>query len=337
MDKNILITNLKNRFSKIPFFVRIFEHNQKIYIWNDRRIKIVLDDKLIKELLNKEEDIENFVISSQKIIKENIEKKYLEMKNRRVSVIIPNFNNELFIKKTIDSILDNTYRFIEVIFVDDCSTDKSVEIVRNNFGENPRVKIYVNKENRGAYYCRNKGILLSSGYYVTVVDGDDFIEKGKLEYEVENLERNNGMKENEEDKFWAYGTRFTRIYFKDDIENITHENKSNSYVFLFQRRLFNYLGYFQNNRFGADSEFVKRAKILKYKFYLDTKSYFYYAYTIAGKNLTSVHKAEERRAYIGRCKDKIKRKEYIEMALLDELDHFKELVFSDKKKDEDRV
>ena len=44
-----------------------------------------------------------------------------------------------------------------------------------------RVKIYVNKENRGAYYCRNKGILLSSGYYVTVVDGDDFIDKNKLE------------------------------------------------------------------------------------------------------------------------------------------------------------
>jgi len=334
MDKNELINKLRDLFASIPFFVRIFLHENKIIIWNDYKIKIELDDKSIKELFTKDEEIEGFVASSYKLMRDKIEKKYLEMKNRRVSVIIPNFNNAPFIKKTISSILNNTYRFIEVIFVDDCSTDDSVEIVKKNFGDNPRVKIYQNKENRGAYYCRNKGILLSSGYYITFVDGDDYIDSEKLEYEVDNLERHNKMDQHKDDNFWAYGTRFTRLYFKDSIDNITHKNKSNSYVFLFQRRLFNYLGFFQNNRFGADSEIIKRAKMWNFKFYQDTKAYYYNAYTIAGKNLTSVHKADERRRYIEKCKDKIKRREYIEMALLDELDHFKELVFSEKKKDE---
>lgn len=334
MDKNELVTILRNKFAKIPFFTRVFESNGKIVIWNDFKIKIVMDDKIIEEFLKN--DIDNFVNSTYQLMVSKIEKKYLEMKNRRVSVIIPNYNNELFIKKTICSILDNTYRFIEVIFVDDCSTDKSVEIVKKNFGDNPRVKIYVNKENRGAYYCRNKGVLLSSGYYITYVDGDDFIEKDKLEYEVNNLERLNNMKTNDADKFWAYGTRFQRIYFKNnDIDNVTHINKSNSFVFLYTRRLFNYLGFFQNNRFGADTEYFKRARMMGYKFYLDKKQYLYNAYTIAGKNLTQVHKAEERRKYIDKCTVKIRNKDYIEMALLDEIDHFKELVISEKKKDKE--
>jgi len=305
--------DLKDKFSKIPFFVRIFEHNDKIVIWNDNKIKIEIDKN--SELLKKE----NFVDSMVKIFSEKIEKKYNEMKNRRVSVIIPNYNNEIFIKKTIDSILNNTYPFIEIIFIDDCSTDKSVEIVRENYGNNRRVKIFENKENRGAYYCRNKGILLSSGYYITVVDGDDYIEKDKLEYEVNRLNELG-------DEYWGYGTRFQRIYFKDNIENVTHINRSNSFVFLFKRKLFNYLGFFQNNRFGADSEFYKRSKIFNYELFCDKEKVFYNAYTVSGKNLTQIHRVDERREYMDRCSVKIKKREYIEMALLDELDDFKEII-----------
>lgn len=334
MEKEKLAIIIRDKFAKIPFFARVFIENNKIIIWNDYKIKIELDDKLINELIKTDNDIDTFINTAYKAMIQKIEKKYAEMKNRRVSVVIPNYNNEMFLKKTISSILDNSYRFIEVIFVDDCSTDSSVEVVKKNFGDNPRVKIYVNKENRGAYYCRNKGILLSSGYYVTVVDGDDFIDKNKLEYEVNNLERLNGMKENDEDKFWAYGTRFQRIYFKNnDMDNITHINKSNSFVFLFTRRLFNYLGFFQNNRFGADTEYFKRARMLGYKFYQDKKQYLYNAYTIAGKNLTQVHKAEERRKYIDQCTVVIRNKGYIEMALLDEIDHFKEIIYSVMGKD----
>jgi glycosyltransferase involved in cell wall biosynthesis len=305
--------DLKIKFSKIPFFVRIFEYNNKIVLWNDHKIKMELDKN--SELLEKS-DLVNTV---KKIFSEKIEKKYNEMKNRRVSVIIPNYNNEKFIKKTIDSILNNTYPFIEIIFVDDCSTDKSVEIVRENYGNNRRVKIFENKENRGAYYCRNKGILLSNGYYITIVDGDDYIEKDKLEYEVNKLNELG-------DEYWGYGTRFQRIYFNDDIENITHINRSNSFVFLFRRKLFNYLGFFQDNRFGADSEFYKRSKIFNYELFCDKEKVFYNAYTVSGKNLTQIHRAEERREYMDKCIGKIKRREYIEMALLDDKEDFKEII-----------
>lgn len=304
-----MITEIRNEFAKFPFFVRVFEKNGKIIIWNDHKIFTEYDNT----------DIKQFVDKTVQIFLKKIEKKYLEMKNRRVSVIIPNYNNEQFLKKTIDSILKNSYRWIEIIFVDDCSTDGSVDLVKRLYGDSPRVKIYVNKENMGAYYCRNKGVLLSSGFYVTFVDGDDYIEEGKFEYEVSNLEKYNGSKTNELDKFWAYGTRFQRIYFEGSLDNVTHINKSNSFVFLFYRRLFNYLGYFQNNRFGADSEYFKRARMWGYKFYQDKNTILYNAYTIAGKNLTQLHRTEERREYINKCTIKIKNKEYIEMALFDNI------------------
>lgn len=330
---NDSIQILRNEFSKKLFFVRIFEHNNKILIWNDHKIKMEIELSFIRDIIDDKIKLDEFTDVIIREMTKKIEKKYAEMKNRRVSVVIPNHNNEMYIKKTIDSILNNTYKDIEVIFVDDCSTDNTVKIVRENYGNDERVKIYENKVNRGAYYCRNKGILLSTGYYVTVVDGDDFIDSEKLEYEVTNLEKFNSEKESEDLKFWAYGTQFQRIYFEgNDINNVTHINKSNSFVFLFQRRLFNYLGYFQNNRFGADSEYAKRARMLGFRFYLDKKRLFYNAYTIAGKNLTQIHRAEERRDYIGKCSDIIKRKEYIEMALLDEKEHFLELIMNNKKK-----
>lgn len=307
-----IIEILKNKFSKIPFFVRIIETNNKIIIWNDKNIKI----KIKKQNLPNINEIDSFVELTWKLIMNKVEKKY-ENFNKKLSIIIPNYNNELFIEKTIQSILNNTYQDIEIIFIDDCSTDKSLEIVKNNFSNNNRVKIYKNDENKGAYYCRNKGILLSEGYYVTFVDGDDYVEEGKFEYEINGLERLNENLENK-DKYWAYGTRFIRMYVENDIENIKKFRKSNSFVFLYKRQLFNYLGLFHNNRFGADSELLKRARMYNYNFFLDENTYMYYAYTIEGKNLTQVYKTDIRREYMKERIKALKEKEYIEMALLDD-------------------
>lgn len=75
---------------------------------------------------------------------------------------------------------------MEVVVVDDCSTDKSMNILLQNFGNNSRVKIYSTQINSGTYYCRNLGILMSSGYYIGFVDGDDYILPEKYEYEIKN-------------------------------------------------------------------------------------------------------------------------------------------------------
>ena len=312
-----IIETLKNAFANKAFFIRIYEEGKYVIFWNDHSIqKKYPKSKLIKYLVD-DSKINEFVEDIIEEILMMIEDKYKKMKNRRVSVIIPNYNNEKFIVKCINSILANDYKQIEVIFVDDCSTDNSYKLVKENFGENKRVKIFKNERNGGAYYCRNRGICLSDGYYVLNVDGDDFIESNMISNCVKNLEEINKEKKENKDLYWAYGTHFQRLYVKDDIENIAHINRSNSYVFLFYRKLFNMLGYYQDNRFGADSEFIKRAKWFRYNFYYNKDSIYYNAYTVSGMNLTQKHRYEERNAYINECGNNIKNRRYIKMAFLE--------------------
>ena len=186
MLDNNTIDILRKKFSESYFFVRIFNHNGATYIWNDKTIYIKLRDNKIK-------NVDIFVQSTIKVFKESIERKYANMKSRLLSVIIPNYNNELTIKNTIDSILNSTYKDIEIIIIDDCSTDKSVELIKNFYGKNPLIKLYVNNKNEGTFYGRNKGVLMSNGYYIANVDGDDTIHPDKFTFEITELEKENKM------------------------------------------------------------------------------------------------------------------------------------------------
>jgi hypothetical protein len=120
-------------------------------------------------------------------------------------------------------------------------------------------------------------------------------------------------------KNWGYGTHFQRLYVKpDNIDKVNHINRSNSYVFLFRKELFNRLGYYQESRFGADSEFIKRSKFFGYPLQYHTlPEIFYNAYTISGKNLIQTISHQERAEYINKCTEILKNKKYIRMSLLE--------------------
>jgi glycosyltransferase involved in cell wall biosynthesis len=208
---------------------------------------------------------------------------------------------------------------IEVIFVDDVSTDNSFEIVKSKFSDNPKVHIYKNHTNMGAYYSRNKGIILANGNYILNVDGDDFIESNMIETCMTSADWKN----------WGYGTHFQRLYIKpDNIDKVNHINRSNSYVFLFRRELFNRLGYYQESRFGADSEYIKRSKFFGYPLQYHTlPEIFYNAYTISGKNLIQTISHQERTEYINKCTEDLKKRKYIRMSLLENKDDMEKNTF----------
>ena len=293
-------------------FVRVIKNNNTVIIWNDNDILIKL----------KWEDILKYktLILDECCIKimNQIEIKY-KNNNRKISVIIPNYNNEIHIKNTVLSILNNTYKNLEVIVVDDCSTDQSMDILLHNFGNNERVKIYSTQTNYGTYYCRNLGILMSTGYYIGFVDGDDYILPEKYDYEIKKLDELN--------EYWGYGTGFNRIYYENNIDNIIEIKKSNYYNYIFYRKLFNKIGYYHDNRFGADSEFIKRLGINGYKIYQDKNEIFYNAYTTIGKNLTQIYNSDVRREYMKQCLDTIRKKKYIVMALLDNENFIRDIKF----------
>ena len=107
----------------------------------------------------------------------------------KVSVIMPVFNNEKYIEKSINSVLNQTYIDFELIIVDDKSTDRSIEIVEQ-FDDN-RLKIIKLSQNIGVALARNKGIEVSTGEYICFIDSDDYWKPIKLEKQVDLMEKNN--------------------------------------------------------------------------------------------------------------------------------------------------
>lgn len=107
-------------------------------------------------------------------------------KNIKVSVIVPIYNVEEYIKECIDSIINQTYKNLEIILVNDGSKDKSIEIV--NEYEDSRIKI-ITKENGGLSSARNRGIEEATGEYIFHVDGDDFIETNVIKNLVNKLNK----------------------------------------------------------------------------------------------------------------------------------------------------
>lgn len=106
-----------------------------------------------------------------------------------VSVIIPVHNAEKFIKETVQSVLDQTYRDFELILVDDNSKDKSIEIIREIDDE--RIVIVEGKKCGSAAAARNAGVEVAKGRYITYLDADDLWRKDKLERTLNHLVSNN--------------------------------------------------------------------------------------------------------------------------------------------------
>ncbi|MGL5648730.1 MAG: glycosyltransferase family 2 protein [Clostridium sp.] len=99
---------------------------------------------------------------------------------KKISVIIPVYNAEKYLKKCIESILKQTYKDIEIILINDGSFDKSREVCICYQNKNKNIK-YFEHENKGCSYTRNRGIINSSGEYICFIDSDDVLEENFLE------------------------------------------------------------------------------------------------------------------------------------------------------------
>lgn len=107
-----------------------------------------------------------------------------------ISAIVTAYNLEKYIKICLKSLLYQTYNDIEIICIDDGSTDNTSEIVRELAKTDSRVKYY-RHENRGVGYSRNKGLELAKGEYVIFIDGDDWVENNLFEKAVEITQKCN--------------------------------------------------------------------------------------------------------------------------------------------------
>ena len=110
-------------------------------------------------------------------------------KSPLVSVLMTAFNREDYISEAIESVLSSTYKNWELIIVDDCSTDNTVNIARNFELLDSRVKLYINERNLGQFPNRNKASTYAGGKYLKYLDSDDKILDYGLAYCVEQMEK----------------------------------------------------------------------------------------------------------------------------------------------------
>lgn len=101
-----------------------------------------------------------------------------------VSVVCPTFNCEAFVADTLESILNQTMGDLEVLVVDDCSSDRTYQIAESYAKKDPRVRLFRNESNKGAAYSRNLAISNAKGDYVAFLDGDDKWLPSKLEEQL---------------------------------------------------------------------------------------------------------------------------------------------------------
>lgn len=107
----------------------------------------------------------------------------------KVSVIMPVYNAEKYVEMTIHNILNQTFTDIELILIDDCGNDQSMEII--NRIRDKRIKMISNGENKGIAYSRNIGIKHAAGKYIALMDDDDLCPLVRLQKQSDFLDENN--------------------------------------------------------------------------------------------------------------------------------------------------
>ena len=110
---------------------------------------------------------------------------------KKISVIVPCYNVEKYVAKCLDSIINQTYKDLEIIVVEDCSKDNTYEILKEYEKKDKRIKLIKNKKNGGLSFSRNAGIKASTGDYLSFIDSDDYIDLNFYELMINEIDSNN--------------------------------------------------------------------------------------------------------------------------------------------------
>lgn len=197
----------------------------------------------------------------------------------KVSVIIPIYNTEKYLRKCLDSVCNQTLSDIEIICVNDCSTDNSLEILEEYASKDNRIKLIDFKENKGAAVARNAGIDEAKGEYIGFVDSDDYIDSDfyeKLYNEAKlsdaDVVRGNILVTDNNQKRYDFEDLFdeiqkTKVRFNGLFTCAIYKSdfvKSNNILFL------------ENYSYGEDRLFPFKAVILSNKFSTVRNTYYNY-------------------------------------------------------------
>lgn len=208
-----------------------------------------------------------------------------------ISVVVPVYNHERFLREGLMSIIEQSYRPLQLIVIDDGSSDNSAEVARTLLRRELPDSIFIQRENRGAHNTINQGLRMASGDYLTILNSDDSFRPGRLERCMATIERT------------GCEFLFTDVSFMDDasrpvqgdpyVEGIKDVGlRSSRYPtvgfalmknqlgvstgnFIFSRRLFDLVGEFRHYRYVHDWDFILRSLFHTEPHYLREELYNY--------------------------------------------------------------
>lgn len=108
----------------------------------------------------------------------------------KLSIIIPVYNTSHFLKKCLDSVINQTYKNLEIIVVNDCSTDNSMSIIEEYLKKDKRTKVVTHEKNKGLFQARLSGAKVATGDYIAFLDSDDYVSIDFYRTLITNAEEN---------------------------------------------------------------------------------------------------------------------------------------------------
>lgn len=187
----------------------------------------------------------------------------------KISIIIPCYNVEKYIKQCLDSVINQTYTNLEIICVNDGSTDDTLAILKEYEKKDSRI-ILINQINRGLSDTRNVGMSIASGKYLVFIDGDDYVELNTCELAID------AISQNECDLvIWNYvkefpGVSHNKMIFSENKINFNKDECKN----ILRRRIFGLSGDELAHPENADTLVTAWGKMYKKDLILDNKIEF---------------------------------------------------------------
>lgn len=213
-----------------------------------------------------------------------------------ISIIVPIYNTSLFLKKCLDSIINQTYSNLEIILVDDGSTDESSSIINNYASFDNRIKVF-HINNSGVSFARNLGIKNANGKYIAFIDSDDFVDNKFVEKLYSNMIENDAdisictvtRYENNEYNTVNIDKNIPNLLSKEDFYKYITYNYYEGYLCnkMYKKELIDKSGLLLDEKTYYYEDLIFNCKLADYanKIYFDYNPYYFY--NIHGNNAMS--------------------------------------------------
>ena len=226
--------------------------------------------------------------------------------NKKVSIIVPIYNASRYLSRSVESILNQSYENLEIILIDDCSTDNSKEIIKKYALKDTRIKPFYSEVNQGVSKSRNMGLKSVSGDYVVFIDADDYIVKDMIKIMVEKaIKYNSDLIDSYHLVIYNDKTFLEHKALKKDLILGNKNNKEmltkSSYITgkLIETKLLKGLLFNEDLRRYEDLVFEHELK-LRVNNYCLIKDVLYYYYQVDGSLINSL--GEKHKVYLDAAK-----------------------------------